>query len=623
MASNDGASYGPMGDEDHPLPQALLELNTVQAQRLAAGFLAPWPRAVVGLLAEAYNQVEANAAQELKRCTLDDSGRLQTRLEQELLARLNPMRRTPKLRLIDFERLSLTPEEELEEKSALTSLANTFEFATGTQGLQARMQLASTARRLVAPALAEAMAAEAPVAAWLASLRALGVGLQGRLLALRPFEHLALPLWVEWQAAAAELCARPQMGAPEPNTRSRAPPALSAQARASLKAAANVEDGGADAWLAAELLSVEKNQHPARAALVAFHDWFDAIKAEPQLPSLFHGEWEALRLGLGKAALSDDTFFTAVDHPLRSGASAVCLRAALTLPGLVSGAQVRSNMRALLAEAAANTGDVLALLREKQALSAAETAAFAAHAERESKSRLDALLDTVRHAALERGGERKLPPAALPVFHSGLMPILATAWLRDGSGSAAEREALALLAKWQQSRSAVRPSLLRNNLKFELQAAWINLGVDAMWIDGLLRLLDDAWLDNAGPGLPATSDTESEIDALLSALEASIPPPVPVNPAASPAGAAKADARAQLFVKGRWLRIASGSNGAARFLSVTRFDAAMKTVQLSTATGEIAMSCGADELIQDLFAGKAELLNPNPETQALLNMLRS
>ena len=613
-------AFSELCDLPHPLPAALQALHARHARHFAAELAARLPAAVQGLLADAYNQAETTAAESLQLELLPYLPQVQARFEQELLARLSPTRRLGKARLLDFERLGRTPDEEAAEASAIASLAQSFAEAAGRaqHGCLAHLNIA--AQRLGLPGLATALASSAPCAAFMASLAAAGVGLEGRMLALRPLESRGLSLWVAWTTAVSALLDDPAMALPDPAEPTVSVTPLSAAAVASFKAVGQSPDAGTDAQLAEELLRTVAEDGNAATAINAFHDWFDAIKAEAQLPAAFQDDWEGLRFTLNKAALHDTGFFSGGSHPLRSRASALCVDAALSAAQFTSPSAVRSGFRQLAADAAVNAGAVLGRLHAQPALSPQALQAFASACEREARQRLETLLDHIREAALDKLGWQSLPAHCKAFAAAGLAPLLSAAWLRDGRGSAADRTAQALIGQWQDSR---RSSTQRLPLRQALRTAWAALGAEAQRVEHLSAALQASWHEGPSAASNDSADPESEIDALLAALDAeegSAPSPLPTAavPVAKPAAASELS---RLFAHGRWLRVPTATGGA-RFLSVAGFDAAQSSVLLASATGETALQRPAESLLAEMFDGSAELLSPDAETQSLLASLR-
>lgn len=620
----------------HPLHAALRDLAETEGGRLAGHFVERLDGALQALCAEARNVAETRAAVELGDALRLGRGRLLRQITRAFVQRLDPLAPRPAPRLIDLDRLSVLPSDEMEETVALAHLAQQAERLAGEPGRRLRGRLTWAARDLGLPALARAFEPAAPGQCFAEALRELDLSAAERQLAYRLVESHALPEWPAVLEAAARLLDRHCLGEPLVAGCRDEPPLLVAEPTLiCLRDLAAGSARPADAALAARLLQQAEDGGPALTALAAAGQWLDSLLAEPQLPAALLPDLEALRFPLLKAAIADPRFFSQPGHGLRRAINGLAEQFALAGPKGLMLAPLRQALRERLEEIAISGAFACDLLPHCEPLSAAEVAQFFEQQQHEQQARRESLLMQIR-CLVSREVEAHalgstLPEGAAPLLAGGFLPLLAATRLRHGAGSREDRAAQALLEEFTDSFAAPAAGGDHAGLLARIGEALLDAGLREERVTRLLDGLRQAYAEaRSDPGHLAElreAAPVQDVDALLAALvpphaaEAAAPArPPPSAPRPRDAQQDLCEALKPLLRAEQWFRVHDPKSGDDRWLCLSEHYAARDLLSFRGSDGVATLGLRASQFVLDLIAGRAEPLNSESE---LARMLRA
>ena len=624
----------PAASASHPLHVALRELAASEAGLLAANFVERLDGALQALSAEARNVAETRAALDLGDALRLGRAGLQRRIAQAFVHRLDPLAPRPALRLIDLERLSVLPTDELEETIALAHLSQQAERLAGDAGRRLRGRLTWAARTLGLPALAQAFEPSAPGQCFATAFRDMDLEPAQRLLAYRLVESHALPLWPAVLEAAQQLLDRHGLGEPLVAGATLAPPLLVAEPSLQClrEMAARRQDEG-DTELARCLLAQAEDGGPALTALAAAGQWLDSLLAEPQLPAALLPDLESLRFPLLKAAVADPAFFSNPGHQLRRSINTLAERFALAAPKGLMLAPLRAELRELLTQIAISGAFARDLLPYCEPLAAEDVSLFFEQQRQEQQARRENLLLQIR-CLVSREVEAQtlgseLPATAAPLVSGGFLPLIAAARLQHGAGSPQDREAGALLEEFTASFGLGVGSEARASLVDRIGNALLEAGLREDRVAQLISGLEQAYEQAAAePSLLTylrSQPTVQEVDSLLAALvpphvSSSTPAPLPEAILAStgPEHPDLASALKPLLRAEQWFRVHDPRSGDDRWLCLSEHYPAQDMLSFRGSDGIAALGLRASQFVQDLIAGRAEPLNSESELARLL-----
>lgn len=618
----------------HPLHVALRELAHSEAGLLAADFVERLDGALQALCAEARNVAETRAAIDLGDALRLNRATLLRRISQAFVHRLDPLAPRPAPRLIDVDRLSVLPSDELEETIALAHLSQQAERLAGETGRRLRGRLTWAARDLGLPALAQAFEPSAPGQCFAAAFRDMDLSPAQRLLAYRLVESHALPLWPAVLEQAQRLLDHHSLAEPLVAGATETPPLLVAEPSLQcLREMSVSRHNVADAELARRLLQQAEEGGPALTALAAAGQWLDSLLAEPQLPQALLPDLESLRFPLLKAAVADPSFFTVPGHGLRRSINALAEHFALAAPKGLQLAPLRRELRDLLEQIAISGAFARDLLPHCEPLSPAEIEQFFEQQRLEQQARREALLMQIRCQVSREVEEQtlgsELPEGAAPMISGGFLPLLAATRLRHGAGSPQDREARALLQEFTDSFAAPAAGGDHAGLLARIGEALLAAGLREERVNRLLDGLRQAYAEaRRDPGHLAElreAAPVQDVDALLAAL---VPPhaaetPAPVRP---PAGAPRprdaqqdlCEALKPLLRAEQWFRVHDPKSGDDRWLCLSEHYAARDLLSFRGPDGVATLGLRASQFVLDLIAGRAEPLNSESELARLL-----
>ena len=403
---------------------------------------------------------------------------------------------------------------------------------------------------------------------------------------------------------------------------------------------------GADAPLALELLRQLEQAGPATTAVALAGNWVDALLAEPQLPAALLPDLEALRFPVLKAAVADHNFFLNIAHPVRRMINELAERAALAGPLGQSLAPLRAELRELAGRIDISAAFAHDLLPRSVRLGAAEVDRFDEQHGSEQLARRDALLMKVRCLVVRELETQtlgaSLPAEAAAVLSGGFLPLLAAALLKQGAGSAEDRRVRALLDRFVGSFSPGIGEPAREQVIESLCSALLDLGLPE---DRVSRLMSGIERVHRQVNCPADTrasedalDTaDTEIEAILVTLER--PEPVAaVAPATAvvhtPLFAAAAnESQRPIYAEEdpvpvvlqaeHWFRVHDPRTGDDRWLCLSAYYPAQDSLSFRSFDGASVLGLRASQFIEDLIAGRAEPLNPEPPVERALKALRA
>lgn len=617
----------------HPLHIALRELAASEAGLLAANFVERIDGALQSLCAEARNVAETRAAIDLGDALRMSRATLLRRISQAFVHRLDPLAPRPAPRLIDLDRLSVLPTDELEESIALGHLSQQAERLAGDSGRRLRGRLTWAARRLGLPALAQAFEPCAPGQCFATAFRDMDLEPAQRLLAYRLVESHALPLWPRVLEAAQQLLDRHGLGEPLVAGIHETPPLLVAEPSLQcLRAMAESRQNPGDAELAQLLLAQAENGGPALTALAAAGQWLDSLLTEPQLPTALLPDLESLRFPLLKAAVADPGFFANPGHSLRRSINLLAERFALAGPKGLMLAPLRADLRELLDQIAISGAFARDLLPHCEPLSVEDVNQFFEQQRLEQQARREGLLMQVRCLVAREMEEQtlgsQLPAAVAPLVSGGFLPLIASTRLRHGAGSRQDREASALLEEFTDSFGMVS-SEARASLVARIGSALLEAGLRedrvARLVDGLERAYEQAAAQPSLLGYLKNQASVQEVDSLLTALAPSptdastrTPRPEPIRQAPRNDQQDLCEALKPLLRAEQWFRVRDPKSGDDRWLCLSEHYAARDLLSFRGSDGVAALGLRASQFVQDLVSGRAEPLNTESELARLL-----
>ncbi|PPE75213.1 hypothetical protein C3942_05935 [Solimonas fluminis] len=416
----------------------------------------------------------------------------------------------------------------------------------------------------------------------------------------------------------------------------------------------------ADAMLASELMSAARGQ--SVQGLDPGHAWamtqraglvgrmFNEIVADPNLPRGVTGAMEDLRFPVIKTALSDVSFFSDPQHPVRSLINDLASMAASTRAGGAPAVQRFEELaRKVKQQFDLNAETVRPKAREAAPLEESDIERFLDQQIAQGRERRQAIVEKVRKVVsqeLELNTLTQPVPETLePLLRSGWGPMMAMRLLRHGHDSELWRAGMELLhrvlfalnPKSPNARSAAEREALRR----DIGVALAEVGMAEDRIDPLLSGLDQALDDvnhDAEEALKRQAREEAEAAELAVKkarakakgktkdpdVHAEVPPPKAApEPAPEPEPAASGERLLeQLLQIGSWFRVYDRSNHDTRWLKVTSWYPQTQRVSFAEFDGKNVLTLHTKDLYEDLISGRSEPIDSAPTTLNLLKTLR-
>jgi len=417
--------------------------------------------------------------------------------------------------------------------------------------------------------------------------------------------------------------------------------------------------GYADAMLASELMAAARGQ--SVEGLDPGHAWamtqraglvgrmFNEIVADPNLPRGITSALEGLRFPVIKTALSDSTFFSDQQHPVRSLINDLASMAASTRAGGPDAmARFEELTQRVKQQFDLNAETVRPKAREAAPLEQGDIERFLDQQLAQGRERRQVIVDKVKKVVaqeleLQTLTHQPLPETAEPLLRSGWGPLMAMRLLRNGHDSELWRAGMELLhrvlfalnPKLPNARSAAEREALRR----DLGVALAEVGMPVERIDGLLQglehALDDVQQDAvtesaAAPPAPAAADLappESALHELLAKLPSTpeeppaapvVAPPLPeAPPMATPERLLE-----KLLQLGSWFRVYDRSNHDTRWLKLTAWHPQAHRASFAEFDGRNLLTLHTNDLYADLMMGRSEPIDIEPATMQLLKDLR-
>lgn len=405
--------------------------------------------------------------------------------------------------------------------------------------------------------------------------------------------------------------------------------------------------GYADAMLASELMAAARGQ--SVQGLDPGHAWamtqraglvgrmFNEIVADPNLPRGVTGAMEDLRFPVIKTALSDVSFFSDPQHPVRSLINDLASMAASTRAGGPAAVQRFEELVGKVKQQFdLNAESVRPKAREAAPLEEGDIERFLDQQIAQGRERRQVIVEKVRKVVsqeLELNTlTQPIPETLEPLLHSGWGPMMAMRLLRHGHDSELWRAGMELLhrvlfalnPKSPNARSAVEREALRR----DIAVALAEVGMPAERIDPLVEGLEAAMNDiehdaelassaNAAAAAPMTS-AAAFATAFAAATAAPKAPAEPVEaPSATPDRLLE-----QLLLVGSWFRVYDRANLDTRWLKITSWYPQTQRVSFAEFDGKNALTLHTRDLYEDLILGRSEPIDTAPATLQLLKTLR-
>ncbi len=411
--------------------------------------------------------------------------------------------------------------------------------------------------------------------------------------------------------------------------------------------------GYADAVLASELVAAARGQ--SVQGLDPGHAWamtqraglvgrmFNDIVADQNLPRGVTGALEALRFPVIKTALSDITFFSDPNHPVRSLVNDLGSMAAATRAG---GAEAMGRFEELARKVKQqfdiNAETVRPKAREAAPLEEGAIESFLDQQLAQGRERRKVIVEKVRKVVAQELElntlAQPIPEAVDPLLRSGWGPMMAMRLLRHGHDSEIWRSGMELLHRVLFALNPKSPNARtqaeREALRRDLAVALAEVGMPEARIDSLLQGLDSALDDveveaarrpatGEAPSVPADADGIAPSAAPDPAPEQEqelAPPPEAVavpKPAADPEQLLE-----QLLVIGSWFRVYDRAHLDTRWLKVMSWYPQTQRVSFAEFDGKNVLTQHTRDLIEDLILGRSEPIDPVPSALHLLKALR-
>lgn len=411
--------------------------------------------------------------------------------------------------------------------------------------------------------------------------------------------------------------------------------------------------GYADAVLASELVAAARGQ--SVQGLDPGHAWamtqraglvgrmFNDIVADQNLPRGVTGALEALRFPVIKTALSDISFFSDPNHPVRSLVNDLGSMAAATRAG---GAEAMGRFEEL-ARKVKQQFDINAEAVRPKARAAAplEEGAIESFLDQQlaqGRERRKVIVEKVRKVVAQELElntlAQPIPEAVDPLLRSGWGPMMAMRLLRHGHDSEIWRSGMELLHRVLFALNPKSPNARtqaeREALRRDLAVALAEVGMPESRIDSLLHgldsALDDVEVEAEATRRPAPSEAPpASTDATEIAPSAAADPVPPqqqepaVEIAAAPTPVANPEQLLeQLLVIGSWFRVYDRAHLDTRWLKVMSWYSQTQRVSFAEFDGKNVLTQHTRDLIEDLILGRSEPIDPVPSALHLLKALR-
>lgn len=409
--------------------------------------------------------------------------------------------------------------------------------------------------------------------------------------------------------------------------------------------------GYADAVLASELVAAARGQ--SVQGLDPGHAWamtqraglvgrmFNDIVADQNLPRGVTGALEALRFPVIKTALSDITFFSDPNHPVRSLVNDLGSMAAATRAG---GAEAMGRFEELARKVKQqfdiNAETVRPKAREAAPLEEGAIESFLDQQLAQGRERRKVIVEKVRKVVAQELElntlAQPIPEAVDPLLRSGWGPMMAMRLLRHGHDSEIWRSGMELLHRVLFALNPKSPNARtqaeREALRRDLAVALAEVGMPESRIDSLLQGLDSALDDveveatrrpaaaeappmpagSADPAPSAATDADPEQEQAPAPEVAVVP-----KPAADPEQLLE-----QLLVIGSWFRVYDRAHLDTRWLKVMSWYPQTQRVSFAEFDGKNVLTQHTRDLIEDLILGRSEPIDPVPSALHLLKALR-
>ncbi|HSW14621.1 MAG TPA: DUF1631 family protein [Solimonas sp.] len=412
----------------------------------------------------------------------------------------------------------------------------------------------------------------------------------------------------------------------------------------------------ADAMLASELMAAARGQ--SVQGLDPGHAWamtqraglvgrmFNEIVTDQNLPRGVTGALEDLRFPVIKTALSDGSFFSDAQHPVRSLINDLASMAASTRAGGPAAvARFEELVGRVKQQFDLNAESVRPKARAAAPLEEGDIERFLDQQIAQGRERRQTIVEKVKKVVaqeleLSTLTHQPLPETAEPLLRSGWGPMMAMRLLRNGHDSEVWRAGMELLhrvlfALNPKSPNARSPAE-REALRRDLAVALAEVGMPADRIDGLLDGLGHA-LDDVHQEVKAAKEAKAAEVAAMAQPSAAVAellaklPSVPVEdetpeprepePVETPAAS-----RERLFDKllhvGSWFRVYDRSNQDTRWLKITSWHPQAQRVSFAEFDGKNALTLHTNDLFEDLMQGRSEPIDSEPATLQLLKILR-
>ncbi|WP_162932654.1 DUF1631 family protein [Solimonas sp. K1W22B-7] len=417
----------------------------------------------------------------------------------------------------------------------------------------------------------------------------------------------------------------------------------------------------ADAMLASELMSAARGQ--SVQGLDPGHAWamtqraglvgrmFNEIVADPNLPRGVTGAMEDLRFPVIKTALSDVSFFSDPQHPVRSLINDLASMAASTRAGGAPAVQRFEELaRKVKQQFDLNAETVRPKAREAAPLEESDIERFLDQQIAHGRERRQAIVEKVRKVVsqeLELNTLTQPVPETLePLLRSGWGPMMAMRLLRHGHDSEVWRAGMELLHRvlfaLNPKSPNARTAAEREALRRDIGVALAEVGMPEDRIDPLLTGLEQALDDvhhDAEEAVKRQSREEAEAaEAAVKKAKAkakgkvkeaatiAVPPPPEPAPEPAPAPAAAIPSPEQMLEQllqvGSWFRVYDRSNHDTRWLKVTSWYPQTQRVSFAEFDGKNVLTLHTKDLFEDLISGRSEPIDSAPATLNLLKVLR-
>jgi len=385
-----------------------------------------------------------------------------------------------------------------------------------------------------------------------------------------------------------------------------------------------------DAMLASELVAVASGQsvqgvEPGRAWAMTQRAglvgrMFNEIVADPNLPRGVTGALEELRFPVIKTALSDVSFFSNPQHPVRSLINDLASMAAATRAG---GSEAATRFEELVGKVKQqfdlDAEAVRPKAREADPLQEGEIERFLDDQLAQGRERRKVIVDKVRRVVAQelemQTGTQPVPDTLQPLLRSGWGPMMAMRLLRHGHDSELWRAGMELLHRvlfaLNPNSPNARTPAEREALRRDLVNALGEVGMSQDRIDSLVKGLDHALND-----VDHSGDVEAPVPA-VPAGPGDLPAPDPAAAEVSPEALLN-----RLLVTGSWFRVYDRANRDTRWLKVMSWYPQTQRVSFAEFDGNNALTLHTRDLLDDLLVGRSEPIDTSPAALHLLAQLR-